>query len=298
LTSLPDTIGQLKALGGLILMSCSKLKSMPHSMLELPDDTQVVMCNCPLEATLGLSSEIHYHRMSDIKAAYRRSLIIASLLGDRDARNQSLNYLSIVAVLLATAAFVAFASHPDRAAQLEGRGIKASVDWLRHFFKADQVAFYLSMAVVLFVMVSSMPQSVDADDKVNAGRVWVLYASLSLLLFVAVVCGMFAFVAGAVATYPADLMLSDVLGPGLMAIPLVVMAALQWTLAVQSLFPGRHAIRAYMGASLAGHLSRWVFRVFQKARVYILLFCYKWGLLNSPSQVSATLKLSSGLFSL
>lgn len=122
----------------------------------------------------------------------------------------------------------------------------ANIGWLRHLFKADQVAFYLSMVVVLFVMVSSMPQVAYADNNIQAGRVWCVFALLSLLLFTAVACGMFAFVAGAVAVYPSALLPSDVLGPGVVAAVLVVFAAWNWGMRLCWLFPGRSAVWKYL----------------------------------------------------
>jgi hypothetical protein len=124
--------------------------------------------------------------------------------------------------------------------------VRANIAWLRHFFKADQVAFYLSMVVVLFVMVSSMPQVAYQDDDIQAGRVWFAYALLSLLLFTAVSCGMFAFVAGAITAYPHALLPTDVLGPGVIGAVLVVIAAVNWGISLWRLFPGWNAVRKYV----------------------------------------------------
>lgn len=254
LESLPVAIGKLTSLKIPNLAGCRDLRSLPPSIWDLPRDAAVSLRACPLQDKWRLPKGQESYTMAAVLDAYRR-FKFQSLLGDRDARNQSLNQLSLVAVLLATAAFVAFSQHPGSAGQFEGReDLQANIGWMRHFFKADQVAFYLSMVVVLLVMVSQMPQEVDADPNVDAGRVWSLFALLSVMLFSAVLCGMFAFLAGAVATYPHALLASDVLGPGVLAIPLVLLAALQWATCVFRLYPGWEAFSSYLKVSILGRL--------------------------------------------
>jgi Domain of unknown function len=197
--------------------------------------------------------------IQSLKAAVRHDRDIDRLLGDRDAHRQSLDNLSIVAVLLATAAFVAFAQAPSRPeafgpANSDDSATRDAVIWLRRFFVADQLAFVLAMAVVIAVLVSSVPQMSDAERWVNAGRVWVTLASLFLLLFGAVTSGMLAFVFAAYAVYPSEDVNTDVTGLVVLAGAVMLIAALNWTASVVRLCPGWKVLRAYANASW---LARW-----------------------------------------
>ena len=207
--------------------------------------------------------------MADLQSAYRRSMTIRGLLVDRDSRRQSFENLSIVAVLLATAAFVAFASAPtvpdvfsqtatsagmpatapvvDLSASSTTRR-DAEVMWLRRFFIADQLAFSLAMTVVVLVLVSSGPQSAYSDGQVQAARVWVNFAGLSLLLFSAVTCGIAAFFFAAHSVYPDGLVYWDVDVTSIAGLALLLIAAHNWRLNVVRIFPGWRALRLYARA--------------------------------------------------
>ena len=252
LQELPESLGELVSLIELDLGGCKRLRTLPASLLKLP-----AACSLSVAGNCGVRLEYRCRRsttrtVGQLQDAYKRKVMVqravATLLGDRDARRQSLDNLSIVAVLLATSAFVAFAQAPNLADVFPSTSGKAGNTelWLRCFFVADQLAFALSMTVVVLVLVSSGPQCDDEVDEVQAGRVWVNFAGLSLLLFGAVASGILAFVFAAHAVYPARLVHSDVNPVSLLGLCLVLVAARNWYVVVARMFPGREVLKLYL----------------------------------------------------
>jgi Domain of unknown function len=256
LRTLPSGLGALPSLDILDVANCTGMPTMPACILHLPQSCRVNVNGWSLKAQYCIRGKhqhgLHrYHdveevTVSDLQAAHRRAVVLQRLLGDRDARQQALENLSIVAVLLATAAFVAFAQTPqpadafseaDDAHEGDGWAPEHPQWWLRQFFRSVQAAFVLSMAVVIFVLVSSVPEIADKDKLVRAGRVWLGFALLSLLLFLAVVCGLFAFVAGAYAVYPSKFVESDVRGLAVLSLVIAGWAFQVWVASLWRIFP-------------------------------------------------------------
>lgn len=274
LTALPERIGELQGLTSLELTKCPKIAELPASCLQLPDTLgHVDVQNCK-------RLQQNYYKpqcksVKDLHEGLRRQVTVRALLSDRAARLQSLNNMSVVAVLLATAAFVAFAQAPaspgvfyeiesapasppfigaptlreDTSAatstSLEPPTHEHAVMWLRRFFVADQLAFVFSMCVVVLVLVSAGPQSEDALDVVQAARVWASFAGLSLLLAGAVVAGVLAFFFAAKAVYPPAHFEEDVFPYKVLVGVLGLIALGNWVLAVWRIFPGFPALRTY-----------------------------------------------------
>jgi Domain of unknown function len=285
LKSLPNSIGQLTALTQLDLSRCKHLSSLPDSVgglahlrsLALPAAVMqrgLPACVLRLPARCVVSQDGGGHSaVADLIMDERRRVVTQRLLGDRDARRQSLDSLSVVAVLLATAAFVAFSNAPGAFADGElfdahsddpGSPIRDSnmavavkrVGWIRVFFIADQLAFVLSMSVVLSVLVSAIPQIDDEDDAVNAGRAWLGLAGISIVLFLAVAAGFVAFFAAAIAVYPGGDLLLDVFVPAGLAVFVLLGALVNWAISVYRLFPGWPAAIAYL-SQLRQRLLHW-----------------------------------------
>ena len=144
------------------IRGCKRVNTLPTSLLDLDDKSLVLFDPAPLRGNYGHVRPFMPH----LKVALRRHIAVHSLLCDRDARQQSLENLSIVAVLLATAAFLAFSQAPEIPSIFLEAGLDAvravepfsPVDWLRRFFTAVSLAFVLAMAVVVFITIMSIPQ--------------------------------------------------------------------------------------------------------------------------------------------
>jgi hypothetical protein len=194
----------------------------------------------------------------------RLATVQRALLSDRDARRDSLQNLSVVAVLLATAAYVAFAQTPSPPAFGADAGsaavapaqaskehaIAVSLKWLRRFFRADQVAFAFAMCAVLIVLVASLPRMRVEDRAAAAGRFWVVLLLLSAVLGTAVVAGMLSFVFAGIAFYPQDWLWRDVGSIGIVAV-LVMLAILHWGVSFWFVYPAAAALRAGVKSMLS-----------------------------------------------
>jgi Domain of unknown function len=176
-------------------------------------------------------------------------------MNDRDARRNSMQNLSVVAVLLATVMYVAFSTAPNQPALLDAGGTGAAdapssvtlhpLDphrWLRHFFRADQVGFAFAMGAVLFVLIGSLPRVDVRDDVVVAGRFWLSLLLMSACLGVAIIAGMLSFILAGVAAYPERWLWADVGWIGVVAGVLVLIASAYWVLAFYRTFPGLQSV--------------------------------------------------------
>ena len=137
LAQLPDSIGQLTRLQNLWLSGCSSLAQLPEAISALVKLQYLDLSLCEsLAFPAGLlklrapgcrvivqgsgfmrdydhsEKERSVQPLKRFQNMVRRHNAMRSLLGDRDARRASLDSISVVAGLLATAAFVAFASAP------------------------------------------------------------------------------------------------------------------------------------------------------------------------------------------
>ena len=145
------------------IKGCKRMRTLPTSLLNTPPTFLISFDAKQFSGTYGSMHE----NLESLKGALRRQDVVCSLLCDRDARRQSLETVSIVAVLLATAAFLAFSQAPQlpelfAEAQVVGFDMadipEPSIEWLRRYYCAVALTFVLSMAVVVFITVLSIPQ--------------------------------------------------------------------------------------------------------------------------------------------
>ena len=205
----------------------------------------------------------------------RGAAVQRALLNDRDARRDSLASLSIVAVLLATAAYAAFAMPPSPPlawqgidggsaaatsaaptadnAMTNGGGSSPSdvvtsgsgaTMWLRAFYRSSLVAFSFAMFAALLVLLKSLPRMPLEDDSTEAGRVWLGLMCLSACLGVAVISGSMAFFLAGVSVYPQQWVRDDMLVPCLAMGVLLTLAVGHGAHAFVVTCPGWASVRA------------------------------------------------------
>jgi hypothetical protein len=158
---------------------------------------------------------------------------------NREAYSNSLQRLSFVAALLATAAFVAFAQSPSQADAFTSAGLDPAypASWLRAFFIADQITFALAMGVVMLVQLRmfflpfeegehgrdfDMPR--EKYDR--AVRRWRKHFLVLGILSAAVVSGFATFLFAGAAVYPHNHVLTDLLP--VFSIFLIFLAVIAW----------------------------------------------------------------------
>ena len=204
--------------------------------------------------------------VGDIQTLMVRHQAQCALLSRRDP---ALSNLSIVAVLLATTAFVAFGqSHtkpaglgpafpkraddqPDVATSAARQAAKRAAQRLRSFFVYDQLAFAFAMTVVVLIVASFIPHFAVGTRQARAGRTWLKIAALSLVLASAVMSEMLSFFYAALASYPSEIRGQDVWGPQLCGLLLVGSAVLWWVRALVRLWPGGLALLEALGIARA-----------------------------------------------
>lgn len=261
LKALPESLATMRTLRTLSVQQCRNLARLPKSvLLRSPDIKCLVQArNSALPLVHGNDEWTIPEFYSCFKAA-EHNAAIDRLLNDAAARRRSLDSISLIATLLAVAASLAFLVTPAPlsafADEDEPDGFYpvplTAKSWLRVFFIADQSAFVLSMAVVVNVLVSSLPSSHPADRPLAAGRVWMQFVYLSLILFAAISAGMTAFFAAAASVYPSEFNESDLLFFVVLAALVMLIAAWNWTLSLIRLFPGEDCMRAYGAHMLRG----------------------------------------------
>jgi hypothetical protein len=171
-------------------------------------------------------------------------------LNNWEAYKDSLQHLSLIAVLLATAAFVGFAQSPSQADAFTSAGLDPAypVPWLRAFFMADLITFALATGVVMLAQlhVSTLPFDVGESDRVSnksredyerAIRIWRQHFLLLGILGAAVVSGFATFFFAGAAVYPHKHVFTDLLPYFLIPLTLVAVIAWQWANAMKRLKP-------------------------------------------------------------
>ena len=255
LTHLPDTIKSLAALQKLDIARCTLL-AMPTILIDL----QVRGASCKVHFVysrfaegFGMAASDDGNALVDFQKQLRNAVAMQSLLSDRDARRATLDSIAVVAVLFATAAFVAFAqvpSVPAAFAHAQSRhaapSLQRQAEFLRYFFVADQITFVMSMSVVMQYLVSSLPRYNVEDVVIEAGRAWLGYVYVSVLMGIAGVAGLLTFIFAAYSVYPPDLIGTDVLPLCILTVLVVIVpVALKWVSTLWQLWPGWGAMRQY-----------------------------------------------------
>ena len=211
LTYLPENIAKCRQLTFLDLSECRAL-ALPTALLKLTTEQACEVDCTNSKFAQDFDMKPGRRSLDDVKAQIVRAVALQSLLNDRDARQASLDSVVVVAVLLTTAAFVAFAQPPSVADAFKDDGPEEERQrrYLRKFFKANQATFVLSMSVVLLYLVSSIPTYRSEDELAEAVWVWLVYCAETALLAAAGVAGILTFFYAAYATYPPDLVDEDV----------------------------------------------------------------------------------------
>jgi hypothetical protein len=208
-----------------------------------------------------------------VLALQRRQPAIIKLATQQDTMLTTLERMSWLAVLLATATFIAFMQPPGG---LDNEQVLVSdssaCSWhavpaangtaddadrrcaLLVFFIMDGLSFGFSMGCVMLIIVLSMPRLQYEDQKIEAGRFWLLLLATWVLLYLAVLTGFAAFIASGLAVMNAWRV---VVGPVIPGMALLVVGFVAIVTRFHSLHPGAAAIRAA--------LSPWSSRVYAKA---------------------------------
>ena len=296
LAQLPHSIGVLKQVANLDISDFGTLTTLPDTITQLTQLSRLDMSRCMnlaaptvlsnLSLASGSSCKVHFHGskfaqdygircspdgepLHSFQDQLRRVMAMQSLLSDRDARRASLDSISVVAVLLATSAFVTFAQAPTvpdafavGAAHGEAPASQQATQqlYLRLFFRADMAAFVLSMSVVMLYLESSLPRYSITDKAIAAAQVWLQYLCVSVLLGGAVLAGVLAFFFGAAAVYPHEALMADVLPWGVVgALLIAALAGLLWVQALMRITPGWRNLAICMVSRLGvgPALQRW-----------------------------------------
>jgi hypothetical protein len=203
----------------LSLKGCSSLLQLADT--EMPPQQQVLK-------VLQLQQQLREQQQQQLWEQQQQQLLrqrqqqlkaIQQLTTQQDTMLTTLERMSWLAVLLATATFVAYMSPPGGAVkgQVLVSNISVCSDWqskpeddsgasirscaLLVFFVLDGLSFGFSLGCVMMITIMSMPRIRYDDDDLEAGRFWLLLLFTWVLLYVAVVTGFFAFIASGVAVH-------------------------------------------------------------------------------------------------
>ena len=198
--------------------------------------------------------------MRTLEEQQQRS-VLDVLVRDRAGRRAALEKLSIVGVLLANAALLSFRIAPATANELTryvggiaatpapASGLvaaEAGRAWLTVFYSLQQVTFALSMALILYILVTAIPANSPVDILIVAGSAWVQFTTGCCLLVAALLSSIFAFFAGLIAVYTDDLLAEDEVQTVFKLTCLLVAGLVYaWGCALHRIWPGWAAIRAF-----------------------------------------------------
>jgi hypothetical protein len=257
LTDLPESLGKLKALNSLHLGGCRKLAALPQSMKELTALTRLDLQRCSsLVQPLPDKEWAPQQQIAHILDRQDTPAII-HLATQQETMLTTLERMSWLAVLLATATFIAFMQPPGgldddskqvlvsnstacapisamRAHQAAVRACALSV-----FFVLDGMSFGFSIGCVMMIIVMSMPRRQYHDEKREAGRFWGLLLVTWVLLYATVLTGFGAFIASGLAVHN---MASVVVGPVIPDMILLVTGIVAIVHRFRSLHPGWQAV--------------------------------------------------------
>jgi hypothetical protein len=166
----------------------------------------------------------------------------------------TLERMSWLVVLLATTTFIAFIQPPGGTS--EDHQVLVSDEshcalpaapgtaeyrkcFMLIFFVLDGLSFGLSMGCVMLIVVLSMPRLQYRDNKIEAGRFWFLLLFTWLLLYLAVLTGVGAFLASGLAVHNKVGVVVWPLVPGLLLMGAGFISFIQ---RFRSLYPGWDAV--------------------------------------------------------
>lgn len=214
---LPSCIGRLPALETLNLTDCRSLTVLPGTLQDCASLKSVMFAGCQeLQGIVGrplLTSTAQAQDMTPVvikqiirKLDQHRSII--KLAKQQERMLETLERMSWIAVLLATATFIGFLQPPS-GALTEGKQANTKLSdtsgvvdaAIKAFFILDTCSFLLSFASLVIIVVLSMPRLASQSYKREAGRFWLLLVLAWGQLYLAVGAGCGAFVASAFAMY-------------------------------------------------------------------------------------------------
>jgi hypothetical protein len=245
LGELPDSFGKLKALRVLKLRCCRKLAALPVSMRKLRALEELDLEGCKLLAQpLPDSSLTPQQKIANVLGRQDIPAVI-QLATQQETMLTTLERMSWLAVLLATATFIAFMQPPggldDDSKQVlvsnstvcaSFRTLKADQAALRGcsmlvFFVLDGMSFGFSIGCVMMIIVMSMPRRQYNDDKQEAGRFWLLLLLTWVLLYAAVLTGFGAFIASGLAVHNRASVVVGPVIPGMLLLIAGIIAIVQ-----------------------------------------------------------------------
>jgi hypothetical protein len=218
LSVLPVSVGGLRALKELKLQHCSTLEELPDSCAQLKALTWLNLVGCSsLVQPLPDAKWSPQQKIAHVLTLQRRRPAILKLATQQETMLATLERMSWLAVLLATATFIAFMQPPgglrdeqvlvtDRAActwqPVPGDAAAPNRSCaLLAFFILEGLSFGFSMGCIMMIIVLSMPRLQHDNIDLEAGRFWLLLLVTWVLLYCAVVTGFGAFIASGLAVY-------------------------------------------------------------------------------------------------
>jgi hypothetical protein len=272
-------MGHLASLQEFDLTDCSSLKELPESMLQLQRLQWLLLGGCTSlpEASpgfvhnamcyvdehvclhmpwgmcyLGRSSSSPRSRIRRILAKQTQHRSVGKLATQQEPMLATLERLSWLVLLLATATFTAFLMPPGGMDedQLLVSNVDQCTSWqlgtqaFRRcaaivFFVLDVLSFGLSMGTVVMIVILSMPRLQYADKEVEAGRFWALLLATWALFYAAVLSGFGAFLFSGLAVYNKAGMVLGPLAPGAL---LMVLGLVEFIRRFKAIHPGWHVV--------------------------------------------------------
>lgn len=261
LARLPRSLGSLTALKVLKLADCTALKELPESCarqkftavlktLEL-EGCGIVKGGSSLGA--GTFSEKWHdstpagEKVKQVLTKQRHAAAVMKLATQQEPMLTTLERMSWLVVLLATATFVAYMQPPGgtegnkwetHAGSCSGPDIRPCA--LLLFFVLDGLSFGLSIGCVMTIVVVSMPRLQWDDNQAEAGRFYLLMMATWLLLYLAVITGFGAFLFSGLAVHAKKAVVVAPLIPGMF---LLILGAMVLAGRFVTLFPGWSALK-------------------------------------------------------
>jgi len=266
LARLPRSLGSLTALKVLKLADCTALTELPESCASLAQfrlNSTTKLTIVELEgsgivkggSSLGadtFSPKWHAstpagEKVKQVLTKQRRTAAVIKLATQQEPMLTTLERMSWLVVLLATATFVAYMSPPGGNAGNSFGSHTGSRDgknlWpcaLPLFFVLDGLSFGLSIGCVMTIVVVSMPRLQWDDKQAEAGRFYLLMMATWLLLYLAVITGFGAFLFSGLAVHENKAVVVAPLIPGMF---LLILGAMVLAGRFVTLFPGWSALK-------------------------------------------------------
>jgi hypothetical protein len=268
-----------ESLGELVKLQANKLRSAPKSTASSggmwcfaqpstsQPDAEIKLQHLKLGGCKALEERLELTLDSDFLKLPPRQQIqqvlqkqqqqaaINQLVGQQDTMLTTLERMSWLAVLLATATFVAYMSPPGGTenGQVLASNSAVCTDWkgdseafhrscaLLAFFVLDGLSFAFSLGCVIMIIVLSMPRIKYKREHVEAGRFWILLLITWVLLYMGVLTGFGAFIASDLAVHNRRSVILVPVLPGMLLLGVGIVAIMQ---RFYALYPGRKAVGA------------------------------------------------------